>query len=251
MFVTMLYFDAEKISDYKAIARGEKNIKVDKVAIESDKHGNINLPVLGAGVKATKNIEGTVVESAPFECQEFEKILEGRDDYFDFTEDGGYDLQTIGRSSIIKFDSTLTIPEEFDQTQILSKVQPYIMNSATENMGKEEGDAFREVFKASNPKLPIIAECDGILVASKIDFSHLLLTYEDLEEYESQEVTILARVTSGNLVNKNKSIYDPLKDYIHMNRTLRRSIEGNRPEGLRELFAEEAYRTIEILAIYQ
>lgn len=251
MFVTMVYFDADRISEFKAIAKGEKDIKIGKVSIESDKHGNLNFPLLDAGVKATKSIEGTVVESAAFECQEFEKVLMGRDDFFDFTQEGGHCLETIGRGAIIKFDSTLTIPQEFDITQTISLLKPYLLDSATVDMGKEEGDAFRAFFNMANPKIPLIAECDDTLVTSKIDSKYLIPTYEELDEYESLEVTILARVTSSNLVNASKSIYNPLKDFIHMNRTLRRSFEGDPPEGLRELFIEEAYKTIEILAIYQ
>ena len=75
-------------------------------------------------------------------------------------------------------------------------------------------------------------------------------TPKDMEEYEELEVTIIARITSGNMVNARKAFYDPLKDFMTLNRVMRRSI-GGRTDGLYEIYADRDYRTIEILAIYQ
>ena len=38
-----------------------------------------------------------------------------------------------------------------------------------------------------------------------------------MEEYEELEVTIIARITSGNMVNARKAFYDPLKDFMTLN----------------------------------
>ena len=78
----------------------------------------------------------------------------------------------------------------------------------------------------------------------------MLIEYEDLEEFEELEITIVARVTSTPLVGKNKPFYDPLKDFMKLNRSLRRSI-GERTEGLYEIYADQDYKTIEVIAIYQ
>ena len=77
--------------------------------------------------------------------------------------------------------------------------------------------------------------------------NNMLVKYEDMEEYEELEVTIIARLTSGNMVNSKKAFYDPLKDFMTLNRVMRRSIS----DGLYEIYADRDYRTIEILAIYQ
>lgn len=58
----------------------------------------------------------------------------------------------------------------------------------------------------------------------------MLVKYEDTEEYEELEVTIIARIIS--------------------NCVMRRSIEG-RTDGLNEIYANKDYRTIEVLVIYQ
>ena len=52
------------------------------------------------------------------------------------------------------------------------------------------------------------------------------------------------------MVNARKAFYDPLKDFMTLNRVMRRSI-GGRTDGLYEIYADRDYRTIEILAIYQ
>ena len=87
-------------------------------------------------------------------------------------------------------------------------------------------------------------------MCSKIISSNMLIEYEDLEEFEEFEITIVARITSTSLVGKNKPFYDPLKDFMRLNRSLRRSI-SERTEGLYEIYADQDYKTIEVIAIYQ
>lgn len=61
---------------------------------------------------------------------------------------------------------------------------------------------------------------------------------------------LCSKLMSGNMINAKKSFYDPLKDFMTLNRDMRRSIDG-RADGLYEIYADEDYRMIEILAIYQ
>ena len=61
---------------------------------------------------------------------------------------------------------------------------------------------------------------------------------------------IKADASSCGLVKSQKAFYDPLKDFMTLNRVMRRSIEG-RTDGLNEIYADKDYRTIEVLAIYQ
>lgn len=64
------------------------------------------------------------------------------------------------------------------------------------------------------------------------------------------EVTIIARATSNNLIDMEKPFYDPLKDFMKLNRTLRRTM-GKRTESLVEIYADQNYIMVEVLAIYQ
>ena len=219
--------------------------------IVNDKGANITLPAVGGNIKASKSYEATIEESILFDCREFEKLLVGRDDYFDFTENVGLDIATLGRGHIIKFDSTIKVPEEFDLTQTIAQFKPYLISSISKDMDSDEGAAFSAFFESANPKIPIIAECDDVVLSAKIDSKFLMVDYAQMEEYESLEVSILARVISTNIVSASKAIYDPLKDFISLNRAIRRSLTDNRPDGLKELFNDEDYKVIEILAIYQ
>ena len=82
------------------------------------------------------------------------------------------------------------------------------------------------------------------LMCSKLISNNMLVKYEELE------VTIIARIISSGMVKSQKAFYDPLKDFMTLNRIMRRSIEG-RTDGLNEIYADKDYRTIEVLAIYQ
>lgn len=251
MFGTMIYYDERKISEFKAIIRGEKNIKISKVDITDDKGANLNLPILGGKMSATKNYEATIEESNLFDCFEFEQLLDGRDDYFDFTEKDEIDIVSLTRGTIIKFDSTLYIPEEFDLTQTIAQFKPYIVSSVSKDMDRDESEAFKAFFKTTDAKIPVLTECNNIELCSKLNSNNLMVGYTELEEYELIEVTILARIISSKLLSTSKPIYDPLKDFITLNRSARRSWCDERPDGLKEIFNQAEYKTIEILAIYQ
>lgn len=54
----------------------------------------------------------------------------------------------------------------------------------------------------------------------------MLVKYEDTEEYEELEVTIIVRIISSGMVKLQKAFCDPLKNFMTLNRVMRRSIEG-------------------------
>lgn len=88
---------------------------------------------------------------------------------------------------------------------------------------KTEQEAMKVFFETNDTKIPIIIDFDDCTLCSKIISKYMLISYEDLEEYEDSEVTIMARITSNNTISITKSFYDPLKDFMKLNRTLRRS----------------------------
>ena len=115
----------------------------------------------------------------------------------------------------------------------------------------DESEEFAALIENKSPKIPLMVELDGDLLCSKIEIDNLKIDYVELEDYENIEVTILARMIANNKINKNKAIYDPLKDYITLNRQLRRQFANERPEELVEIFADDDYYSIEIIAMYQ
>ena len=125
-----------------------------------------------------------------------------------------------------------------------------VASLVNDTMDKSEQEAMKVFFETSDTKIPVLIDFDELLMCSKLISNNMLVKYEDMEEYEELEVTIIAKITSGNMVNAKKAFYDPLKDFMALNRAMRRSMDG-RADGLNEIYADRNYRVIEILAIYQ
>lgn len=252
MFGKVLYFDDKKFNDCFAIAAGNKITSVEHMQISNDKGIGLDIPYVSAGLKGTKSYEASIKESTLFDIDNFEKKLQGRDDFFDFTlYDAEYDLETIRRGSIIKFDGYISVPIEFDMTHLIGQFKPMLTQEITTNMLKSESEAFNNFFNICNPKIPLVSQLEETVFVSLIESDRLLVKYPELEEYESIEVTILARIMASSNINKNKEIFDPLKDFISMNRATRREFVTDRPDGMKIIFCDTDYKKVEIIAIYQ
>lgn len=251
MFGNVVYYDRNKINEYKSIIMRQRNLEIDEYEITNDKGAKLDLKAVGLDINATKAYKAKIQDSLLLNCDEFEKALNGRDDYFDFTTSSNYDITTMRRGTIIKFDGYFKIPEEFDLIQTIDRFKPMLIASmTTNNMEESEKEALREFLDSTNAKIPVLVDFEEQILCSKILSENLLVEYEALEEYEDLEVTILGRITSSNLISSSKAFYDPLKDFMTLNRAMRRGM-GERTEGLNEIFVDVDYRTIEIVAIYQ
>lgn len=250
MFGKVLYCDVKKISDYKAIINNKKNIKINSLELSDEKDAGVDIQFLKGKKSNTKTINANIEESILYDCAEFEKLLEGRDDYIDFSINDN-DIYTISRGHIIRFDGVLHIPQSFDMIQLIEQYKPLLISEATIDMSDIEGNIVRTCLESTNMKIPLLFDIDNTTLVSKICSQNLLVDYNELEEYEEVECTVLARMISSNLINKCKPIYDPLRDFIVLNRQARRGFADNRPSEFKELYCENDYKTIEILAIYQ
>jgi len=232
IFGNVIYYDDKKISEYCSVILGQQSLKVKEYEILSDKSTKLDLKFIGGDLKGSKKYTAEFQESLDFTTKEF-------------------DIQTIGRGNIIKFNGYMFVPQEFDITQTIQRFKPFLMDSiSSEIVNETEKQVFKTFFESTDTKIPIILELDDALMCSKLISPNMLIEYEDLEEFEELEITIVARVTSTSLVGKNKPFYDPLKDFMKLNRSLRRSID-ERTEGLYEIYTDQDYKTIEVLAIYQ
>lgn len=134
-------------------------------------------------------------------------------------------------------------------TQTIDKFKP-LFNSSNSNMDILEQEAFNSFIKTQNYKLPVLINFEKYLICSKLISSNTLIDYEEFEEFENLEVTVIGRIISSGLINMAKPFYDPLKDFMQLNRTLRRTM-NERTHGLNEMFVDKNYKVIEVLAIYQ
>lgn len=243
MFGKVIYFDEEKINEYKSALLGKKNIKINQINVSDDKGIGVNIPIANGSVKASKSYSAEIQNSLLLECNEFEDALnEKQIDYLDFTVSNMPGIKETPRGYIIKFDGLLEIPDGFYVSETLHKYKSFFVNKS---------DEYAALIEGKSPRIPLLLELDDNLLCAKIDINNLKIDYVELEDYENIEVTILARMISSNKISKDKAIYDPLKDYITLNRQLRRQFASDRPEELSEIYVDEDYYVIEIIAMYQ
>ena len=201
MFGKVLYIDKKKLNDYMSIATGKNVATINSMQITNDKEIGVDISVLAAGIKGTKTYEANIVESSLYDIDKFENTLKGRDDYYNFTTSPDeFDLKTMNRGSIVKFDGNIIVPIEFDMTQMIGQFRPMLTADITANMEKHESEAFSSYFAMHNPKIPITCELSDCLLCSLIESDNLQISYPELEDWESTEVTILSRILSIMLI---------------------------------------------------
>lgn len=252
MFGKIIYYDKKTIDEYIALIKGKKNIQVDEYDIANDKGLKADLKVLEADAKASKSYKAKVQESLLFDCNEFERMLSGRDDYIDFCTTLGRDIATVSRGYIIKIDAIVNIPEEFDMVTLIDKFKPLLMDSIDLENTNEGSKIALQTFlgNAKATKIPVILEMDEDILCGKIVAENLIIDYSELEEFEGEEITILARSSSNGMSATSKAFYDPLKDFLSLNRMLRKQMK-DMPNEFSSICADSEYKPVDILAIYR
>lgn len=203
-----------------------------------------------SGVEIRLRNIGKVQESDLYDCDLFEKMLIGRDDYFDFTISSDYDITTVPNRSIIKMDGYIEIPEDFDMMKVIDAFKPFILNmNQFQDMEEASRMALQTFLGSANAaKIPLVFEGEDTLFCSKIFQENMTISYEELSEID-ENITILARVTS-QFVSSTKPYYDPLKDFMALNRMMRKSM-GDRGKEFSPIYVDDQYRMVEVLAIYR
>ncbi len=250
MFGKIIYFDKKTIAEYRSIISGKPNLEIEEFDVSNDRGINADLKLVSADVKASKSYKAKVQESDLFDCDQFEKALIGRDDYFDFTVSSDCDITTVPNRSIIKMDGFIEVPEDFDIVKMIDIFKPFIIEMNQHKEMEETSKMALQTFlgSANATKIPLVFEGEGILLCSKVLQESLIISYEELSEIDDT-VTVLARVTSS-FISCSKPYYDPLKDFMSLNRMMRKSI-GERGKEFSPIYVDEQYRMIEVLAIYR
>lgn len=251
MFGRALYFDKKTIDEYSAIISGQRHLEIDEYKISNGKGVAADFKFASADLNASKEYTARITENPLYDCFEFEKKLVGRDDFYDFTQTSDFDISTVPRGCIVKIDSFAYVPEGFDMMQLMDLFKPLLMDTVeTDTMDNSSKEALRTFFgPAKASKIPLVLEVDESLLVAKINQENLLCKYEEIEEWEEEQVTILARVSSGT-IQPSKAYYDPLKDFMSLNRTMRKSF-GDRVDVLKQLFLDQEYRNVDVLAVYR
>ncbi len=232
MFGDMIYYNKNKIEQYSALIRGNSIEKRSlKEEIDSKKDNYL------------------------LKCLEFEKLLQQRNDYIDYVDvDQGILIKDVRISSIIRVSGEIYVPEQFDMVQLIHEYKSLIL-SEIDYKDKGEQEMLNTIFANSKMRIPIYCElgevCDYWLGIGKAIPDNLLIEYNELEDYEGKEVTILAKVETRKYhKDKPLKVFDIYKDFLGLNRTLRKQIVTNQKQEFESIDIEEDYLGLELLAIY-
>lgn len=232
MFGNLIYFNKSKIEQYSALMHGRKS---DIFSLSNDENDNSVNYLLS--------------------CSKFEELLKGRDDFYDFV-DGNQEvsINDVKISSIIRVKGEVYVPEQFDMIHLIEEYKTQIMSSVKLN-GEKERDLLKTVLNSSKMKIPVYCEldgeCDYWMGICKVTPENLMIEYNDLEDYEGTEFTILARLEARKYFKDNPLIvFDIYKDFLGLNRTLRKQILTKKNEPFENISVAEDYLALEILAIY-
>jgi len=250
MFGKVIYYDRNKVADYTAIIDGKPTVEVGSTHTTKSKEAGISRVPVTLGAKKEEAYEETKIESILHNISRFEKKLESRDDFFDFTVRSNICLETILRGNLVKFSGFIYVPEEFGMIQMIEKFKPILMNQATLGMQSDETELLNTLFGAQNTKIPMISNIDDTEICALIETNSLKISYEEFEDYEEIEMSILARTLDSRLIDKEKPFFDPFKHFIQLPRAMRRAMKNDEEDEFGPIYAEENYRLFEIIAIY-
>lgn len=254
MFRSFIYLDQDKLYAYKSIIDGKLSPqlkemkKTKKVSAGFDAYG------AGIGVSSEGTITGEFTKNPDYDYNEFEESLdkiEG-EDYFDFIMNSDvYDLTSVPSMKLIRINSTFSIPEQFDLVNLIDLFKPMLMGKI-ETKTSNEQEALNNFIGNASADIPVVLEFDDVIIAGKLNAKSLSEDYTSLEEYSDQEVTFLCKVVGVSRC-ANVEIFNPLKDFIRLNRTLRRSMENSPSNniGLEPIIVEGPVLKVEIIAIYK
>lgn len=233
MFGDLIYFDKNKVKQYMAIV--------------------LKKPIARADV----DNEDSYALKANYllMCQEFEETLKTRDDYYDFTEETpDVSIKDIKISSIVKVRAEIYVPESFDMVHLIDTFKGILLDGV-DYKNEEEKELIKKVLDNSKIKIPIFCElgeeCDYWMGIGKASPENMLIEYNDLEDYECREVTVLAKIESRRYYKDTPlKVFDIYKDFLGLNRTLRKQIVSEKKEEYESIDVSEDFISFELLAIY-
>lgn len=256
MFKNLIYFDSQRVAGYSALLKGERQLEIRKVRKATSKSVRGGLPIASGNYDNVDEVEGEIVDNPIFDCNEFEELLEknSNDNYFDMTGNKKFDIETIPKTAIIRFEGEFNIPEEFDMMDLINDFKPMLTTQMNLENNEEE-EIFNNIFGKESTKIPMFFDSgnfDSRVGFSKLNSNNLKYQLTELEDFEDEEVTIVAKVLNRKEVKNNPVIvFDVMKDLFSLNRAMRRQMEDQDIKGIENIKSEENVVTLEVLAIYQ
>ncbi|WP_026523077.1 hypothetical protein [Butyrivibrio sp. VCB2001] len=233
MFNSLVYFNKKKIDQYSALICG-KMIESNITEEIADYNREVNYLL---------------------ECKGFEELLKQSDDYVDYVDNNNdLSVKDIRVSSILRFTAEMYIPERFDMIHLVNEYKSLLLGE-TQIDDSEERKLLETVIKNSKMTIPLFCEmgsiCDYWLGIGKAIPDNLLVDYNELEDYEGKEVTIIAKLESRkHYKDRPLPVFDIYKDFLGLNRAIRKQIASERKQDFECIEVEEDFLELELLAIY-
>ena len=233
MFGNLLYYNKKKIDQYSALIQG---VKFEPIVLDRNDDENKAINYL-------------------LECTTFEKLLKQRDDYIDYVgENQEISIKDVRISSIIRATGEIYIPEQFDIVHLFDEYKSFFLEGM-DYKDYEERELIKTVFANSKMRIPIYCElggdCDYWLGIGKAIPDNLLIDYNELEDCEGRELTIIARLESRKYYKDSPlPVFNIYKDFLGLNRALRKQIVSGERQEFESIDIEEDYLGLELLAIY-
>lgn len=246
-FRTFLYLDSEKVAVYSSIIHAPAG----QAASRKSLMGTLNVGVAKVKGSIESSEPGTFEINPAVLYDAFELALQERakDDFFDCTYND-IDISTLPQMSIARCEGSIEIPENFDMFAMISEYLPHLSSLGIASLdGDPATNEFAlSFFKKTNADIPILIRGNDILVASKLKSNSFVdANYQTLEDFEDEELFVLFKVHS--IARKESTvIFDPAKDFLKLNRSLRRSMKNT--DGLEPITVNEPVLKAEIIAIY-
>ncbi len=252
MFRSFIYLDEDKLYTYKRQIDG-KNTAQPK-AMSQKKSEGFSAAMSGFGINGAMetSIDGEFERDVSFDYDHFELDLARLDgeDYFDCVLNDEYDLSTIPVMKILRVCSSFEIPEAFDAVNLIDRFMPVLMEQIEAKSAGEQ-EALESILGQAAADIPFIIECDDGTISGKLNTKYLREEYASLEDYADQDVYMLCKVV-GMVRKDTVEIFDPLKDFIRLPRTLRRQMTANgNPVELDKISVEGPVLKVEVIAIYK
>lgn len=252
MFRSFVYLDTDKFYTYKRQIDGGKLEQPKSITQKHTAGIATTIKAVAVNAATEMSVNREFINDVSIDYDHFEidlGRLEG-DDYFDCVLNDDYDLATIPAMKLIRLCSSFEIPETFDAVNLIDRFMPMLMGQVTTKSNAEQ-EALENILGSASADIPFVVEFDDITVAGKLNAKYLYEEYANLEDYADQDVYMLCKVV-GVIRKDEVEIFDPLKDFIRLPRTMRRQMTADgKSVGLDKISVEGPVLKVEVIAIYK
>ena len=230
------------------------SLKLKDIRKTRKKAADFNALGAGLGISTEDTVTGEFTTNPDYDYNEFEQklaIIEG-EDYFDFIVNAdAYDLTTLPSMKLMRINGTFSIPESFDVVNLIETFKPLLMGQI-ETKTENEQEALTSFVGDASADIPILIDFDDVIISAKLNAKNLHEDYTALEEYFDQDVNFLCKIV-GISRRDHVEVFNPLKDFIRLNRTLRRSMDFSSANniGLEPIVVDGPVLKVEVIAIYK